>query len=171
MSKIRKSTPAALSDVPLSILNVKAAVLVYSGIEGIALIDEISEFFGEDSDQFITRLGLFYFTAIGQGGDYHQGFYGPLPIPNDKEHVSFIFSTLVADEAQLDERAGGLSYVMVCLICQKSHLPKIIDWLTIETTFRELFATLEDIREIVPQEESFVNSLKLSLIEGSSSRL
>jgi hypothetical protein len=169
MSKIDNSAAAGLSGAHhLSILNIKATILVYSGVEGLAIVDEISEFFGEDSEQFITKLGLFYFTAIGQGGDYHQGLYGPLPVPNDKEHVSFVFSALVADEAQLDVRAEGQSYVLVCLLCQKTLVPKFIDRPLIEAAFGDLFATLEDISDINLNRESFVNNLKLSLIDGSN---
>ncbi|MFX0113985.1 MAG: hypothetical protein ACFFB3_05525, partial [Candidatus Hodarchaeota archaeon] len=141
---------------------------VYSGLEGLAIIDEISDYFGEDSEQFIAKLGLFYFTAIGQGGDYHQGLYGPLPVPNDKEHVAFVFSTLVADEAQLDVRAEGQSYVLVCLLCQKAHVPKFIDRPLIEASFADFFTNLEDISEINLNRKSFVNNLKLSLIDGSN---
>lgn len=168
MSKIHGFSNTELAGTHLSILNIKSAILIYSGLETLAIVDEVSEFLGEDSDQYIAKLGLFYFTAIGQGGDYHQGLYGPLPVPNDKEHVSFVFAALVTDEAQLDKRAGGQSYTLVCLMCPRSQVPKYIDRPAIEANLDEMITSLKDVSEIKFQHESFISNLKLALLDGSS---
>lgn len=168
MSKTHGSAQVDLPRAPLSIFNLKVAIIVYSGLDSPTIVDEISGFFGEDPEQFIMRLGLFYFTALGQGGNYHQGFYGPLPVPNEKEHVSFVFSSIVSDQAQLDPRAGGQSYVLVCLVCHKSQVPKYMDRPAIEADFESKFAMIGDISEIGPMQEDFTRSLKLSLINGSN---
>lgn len=140
-----------------------AAILVYSGIEGIALIDEISRIFSKDQDQFILRLGLFYFTAIGQGGDYHHGFFGPLPIPGSKDWVSFVFATTVSDKSQQDSRANGKSYILTCLACERAKLPKCMDRPSIENALKELFASIRDVKEV---DFSFAHRVKLRMING-----
>ncbi|MHA2272084.1 MAG: hypothetical protein ACXACI_09495 [Candidatus Hodarchaeales archaeon] len=168
MSKIHDLSHTELAGAHLSILNVKSAILIYSGLQTLAVVDEVSEFLGEDSDQYIAKLGLFYFTAIGQGGEYHQGLFGPLPVPNDKEHVSFVFASLVADKAQLDDRAAGQSYTLVCLLCPRSQVPKYMDRAAIEESLSNIMNPLKDVSEIKLKHESFVTSLKLAFLEGSS---
>ncbi|MFQ5980387.1 MAG: hypothetical protein ACE5OZ_19805 [Candidatus Heimdallarchaeota archaeon] len=139
------------------------AILVYSGIEGIALIDEISSIFSKDHGQFILKLGLFYFTAIGQGGDYHHGFFGPLPIPGSKDYVSFVFATTVLDKSQQDSRANGKSYILTCLACERSKLPKCLDRPSIEKALEGLFASIRDVKEV---DSSFANLIKRRMING-----
>lgn len=157
----------ATADIPreaFSIRDLKATILVYTGVESLALVDEGSEFLGKDPDRFILKLGFSYFVAIGQGNEYHQGFYGPFPVPYDSEHVSFVFSTIVPDRGQLDARANGQSYVLACLFCQKSHVPKFIDRPSIEAVFEEVFASVQDVKEIG---FSLANYLKSILIDAS----
>ncbi|MFW9914720.1 MAG: hypothetical protein ACFFGZ_03830 [Candidatus Thorarchaeota archaeon] len=168
MSQIHDFSHTELAGTQLSILNIKTAILIYSGLQTLAIVDELSEFLGEDSDQYIAKLGLFYFTAIGQGGEYHQGLYGPLPVPNDKEHVSFVFASLVVDRAQLDERAGGQSYTLICLLCPRSQIPKYIDRAAIEESMSSIMNPLKDVSEIKLKPESFVTNLKLAFLDGSS---
>ncbi|MHA2495806.1 MAG: hypothetical protein ACXAEI_09965 [Candidatus Hodarchaeales archaeon] len=142
----------------------KAAILVYSGTQGIALVDEVTEFFRKDADQFILKLGLVYFTAIGQGIEYHHGFYGPLPIPSIKDHLSFVFTTTVPSRRQHDDRTNGESYVLTCLICPKQKIPTHIDWPAIEATFQAVFREISDAGEI---DASTANAMKKAFLNGS----
>ncbi|MFX0115880.1 MAG: hypothetical protein ACFFB3_15120, partial [Candidatus Hodarchaeota archaeon] len=150
---------------PFSIDELKVTILIYEGTENLALIDETSEFLQQNADQFLLKLGFSYFAGIGQGDEYHQGFYGPLPVPYEKKYVSFVFSTIALDRTQGDPRANGSSYVLVCLICQKSRVPRCIDRPSIEAAFKELFAELNDINDI---DQSFANGLKTILIEAAN---
>ncbi|MHA2232649.1 MAG: hypothetical protein ACXAB4_09175 [Candidatus Hodarchaeales archaeon] len=157
----------ATADIPresFSIHDLKATILVYTGVESLALVDEVSEFLEKDPDRFILKLGFSYFVAIGQGNEYHRGFYGPFPVPNDSEHLSFVFSTIVPDQEQLDTRANGESYVLACLFCQKSLVPKFIDRPMLEAVFEEIFAKVRDVKEI---DFSLANYLKSVLIDAS----
>ncbi len=144
--------------------DIKTAILLYSGIEGKALVDEVSDFFQEDPDLFIGKLGLIYFTALGQGNDYHRGFFGPLPIPNKQDYVSFVYTTIVTDRQQTDPRAKGKSYVIVCLIFLKSDVPKFLDRECVETTFEDVFAAIADVSEI---DRSLTNRLKHYLVKAT----
>lgn len=160
----QKASDTDRSKAVLSHRDLKAAILVYSGSQGIALVDEITEFLGKDADQFILKLGLVYFTAIGQGIEYHHGFFGPLPIPGDKDFLSFVFTTTVPDRGQEDDRTNGESYILSCLICPKLQVPKFIDRLAIESAFQKLFTVVSDVREI---DSSIARALKTALLNGS----
>ncbi|MFQ5977847.1 MAG: hypothetical protein ACE5OZ_06955 [Candidatus Heimdallarchaeota archaeon] len=165
MHKIQDPADVDQPGENFSLANIKVAILTFSGNEPNLLIDEISPFFGKNSERFPLQLGLFYFTAIGQGENYHRGFYGPLPMPNETEYVSFVFTTLIPDQAQLDPSIEDQSYVLACLACHKTHVPKFMDRLDIEATFNNIFATVFDIREI---NSALARCLKLAMISASN---
>ncbi|MFQ5978973.1 MAG: hypothetical protein ACE5OZ_12680 [Candidatus Heimdallarchaeota archaeon] len=164
MHKIQNPTNANQSGEKFSLPNIKVAIFAFSGGVSKPLIDELSPFFGNDRKRFLSQLGLFYFTGVGQGENYHRGFYGPLPMPNETEYVSFVFATMIPDQAQLDPRLGGQDYVLVCLVCHKTHVPKFMDRLDIEATFNNIFAAVEDVREI---DFALSNCLKLVMISAT----
>ncbi len=59
-----------------------------------------------------TKIGVYYSTAIGQGGTASSGLYGPLPFPDSTEYESLVYTCFLNDSQNKDPRAKGKSYCM-----------------------------------------------------------
>lgn len=88
-----------------------------SGPETVAM-DIPDALIPEDSLTAVVMLmGTLFITVVGQGDRYHQGFYGPLPVPShDNQLVCLLSSKLVKDTSQEDKRLGQTNYAIIAFI-------------------------------------------------------
>lgn len=78
------------------------------------------EQYGVNATEFILNLGVLLTYLMGQGQNYFQGLYGPIPLKGfEKINISaFIYADLITDSqinAQ-DARMEGLNYVIFCFV-------------------------------------------------------
>lgn len=66
----------------------------------------------ETSSLFI-KSAVFISTALGQGNIYHEGLFGPFPLPND--FSCLVYAKLLPDATIQDKRWEGMTYTLVCL--------------------------------------------------------
>ncbi|MFW9917037.1 MAG: response regulator, partial [Candidatus Thorarchaeota archaeon] len=58
---------------------------------GIPVKDEL------DMMGWHLKAGLVFLTALGQGNEYHQGLFGPFPVPASKEHSALVYAKILPD--------------------------------------------------------------------------
>ncbi|MHA2365250.1 MAG: tetratricopeptide repeat protein [Candidatus Hodarchaeales archaeon] len=64
---------------------------------------------------FSAIMGPMFFTLIGQGDRYHEGIYGPLPVPGAMVNCLLI-SKVHIDSSQEDNRLENRNYVLIGLL-------------------------------------------------------
>lgn len=82
-------------------------------------------FFETEIDETLAlQSGAFLYTAVGQGGSYRKGLFGPMPF--GEENVALVYSNSVPDSMarEIDPRFGDYNYLLVVLESAegKSHL-------------------------------------------------
>lgn len=66
-------------------------------------------------------MGTVFISVLGQGDMYHEGLFGPLPVPlPDSEVRCLLVSKVLRDSSQEDHRLAGRNYVLVGLVYPNS---------------------------------------------------
>ncbi len=97
----------------------------------------------------ITKIGLYFMTAIGQGTTQASGLFGPLPVPG-YEFESFnsvVYALHLNDKKQTDPRTKGTSYTLVTLIYPKIYETLLLDRRRIRSIILNHFQ-LDDISQL-----------------------
>ena len=113
------------------------------------------------SSDLLTKMGVFYITALGQGHDFHQGLFGPLPVPDNDTHFSFAFSFLISDSSNLDKRNRGKSFCILTLSFPKSLEKFFLTRKEIESGLDQYMQTFKRLEQI---KRSHLQELKLFLV-------
>ena len=90
-------------------------------------------------------LGTLLTTLIGQGEKYHEGIYGPLPVPsiNTNEQIFCQVNTkIVKDSSQTDERLKDKNYVIIAVLYGRND---DIDRLMLINTLKKWWKTISDL--------------------------
>ena len=71
----------------------------------------------------ISKMGLHFMTAIGQGLTHSTGLFGPLPVPGDEfeSFNSVVYALRINDRNQTDPRTQGTRYTLVTLVYPKIY--------------------------------------------------
>ncbi|MHA2296576.1 MAG: response regulator [Candidatus Hodarchaeales archaeon] len=98
----------------------------------------------------LSMIGVYYYTAIGQGKAHHLGLFGPLPVPGSiaETHSSLAYTTLVKDKKQTDPRMKGKSYLLMSVLYPSDYRSLFYDQDSIRTIFDESFHKINDVSEI-----------------------
>lgn len=127
----------------------------------VYLTDEFN-FSNTDKNILSTKIGVYYSTAIGQGGNTSSGLFGPLPFPDSSDYESLVYTCFLKDSQNKDPRAKGKSYCMFVVTFPKKFENFYANRhyiSTILTNFVEKFKSLQTISK------KELDNLKLSLIE------
>jgi hypothetical protein len=137
-SSIRKSLEAAIPSVEAVDKTVFVAKIVLSDI-GPELKDIVSdnpELIAEFDPSVASQL----ITIVGQGSSYHQGIFGPLPIPHTNNIVVIMQSKLL-DSDIMDRRMEGRTLVVVAIGIHR----ELINMIPKREKLIEVFSPLDDI--------------------------
>lgn len=97
-------------------------------------------------DEFFLKVGIYYTTALGQGGSFHQGLYGPLPLTSN--YSSLVYSRVLPDRTQTDPRMPGKTYAILCVGYPRDREGIFADRKTLTKIFEEHTSKIGDISEI-----------------------
>ena len=151
------STTEQYQKLPTTELGLIIWKMTYLGPEPIG-IDVPEELIPADQlNLIIPYSGALFTSVLGQGDAYHQGTFGPLPLPLRKGKDSIdalIASKIIRDTNQSDPRQKGNNYLVLSIIypahrqLARYELSKMLDtwWQSIidVTYFNDLF--LENLR-------------------------
>ncbi|MFW9996020.1 MAG: response regulator [Candidatus Odinarchaeota archaeon] len=110
----------------------------------------------------LSMLGVYYYTAIGQGKAHHQGLFGPLPVPGAiaDTHSSLAYTLLVDDNDQTDSRMKGKSYCLITVLYPSEYRSLFYNQDKIKNVFDSEFGEIKDIKDI---DYDFILELKRNL--------
>ncbi|MHA1717975.1 MAG: hypothetical protein ACTSWX_05675 [Promethearchaeota archaeon] len=108
----------------------------------------------------ILMIGSLYSVTLGQGLQYHEGLFGPLPF-GDKKLRSLIYTLIIDDPSQLEKRTHKQSYVLLCLVFRKNLGPFFYDRQKVKEIFDNQVQTLESIEYIT---EEFLEYLRKKIL-------
>ncbi|MHA2272244.1 MAG: hypothetical protein ACXACI_10300 [Candidatus Hodarchaeales archaeon] len=74
----------------------------------------------ETQDYWLTNVGAYYLTIVGQGEAYASGLFGPLPVRDYDDYLAYVYSFMTIDPSNLDVRSQGKSYALICMFFPKT---------------------------------------------------
>ncbi|MHA2498234.1 MAG: tetratricopeptide repeat protein [Candidatus Hodarchaeales archaeon] len=110
----------------------------------------------------LSKAGIFYTTAVGQGTAHHQGFYGPLPLTEN--YSCLIYACHLSDATMHDPRLSGKTYCLICLGYPNEFSRFFVNRATLSATFEEQIREVNDVSEIG---QSFLDRLRRDLLANS----
>ena len=99
-------------------------------------------------DQLIvssTLMGTLLTTFLGQGEKYHEGVYGPLPVPTinlNKQVFCQVNSKIIKDRSQTDNRLLNRNFVILAVLYGEN---KDIDRLMLKNTLENWWKSISDL--------------------------
>ncbi len=108
----------------------------------------------------ILMIGSLYSITLGQGLQYHEGLFGPLPF-GDKKLRSIIYTLIIDDPSQIQERTHQQSYVLLCLVFTKNLGPFFYDRQKVKNIFEDQTSTLKTITDI---DKNFLEFLRKKIL-------
>ena len=115
-----------------------------------------------DRNILATKIGVYFSTAIGQGGNANSGLFGPLPFPDSSEYESIVYSSFMNDNLNVDPRAKGRSYCLFVVTFPKKYGKYYSNRQYLTNIFEKFVASFNDIRSI---KNNHLGELKFKLIE------
>ncbi len=161
-NRIIKENELLLEEFQNLIANETYLSLFYQSRIGpeIYLTDEF-KFTKTDKSILATKIGVYFSTAIGQGGNVNAGLFGPLPFPDTADYESIIFTSFINDSKNTDPRAKGKSYCLFVVTFPKKFGKYFANRKYLEVIFEKFASQFTDLRFIQKQD---LNTLKISLI-------
>jgi len=108
----------------------------------------------------ILMIGSLYSITLGQGIQYHEGLFGPLPF-GDKKLRSIIYTLIIDDASQIQKRTHHQSYVLLCLVFTKNLGPFFYDRQKVKSIFEDQTRTLKTITDI---DKNFLEFLRKKIL-------
>lgn len=112
------------------------------------VVTEQLPFANDSEEQLLTRIGLHYVMALGQGNVINTGLFGPLPMPRIPGYLGLAYSFLIADPSDFDPRTEGRTFSFIVLSIPEALMHLFSNRAVIQEIFeRELsqIATIQDI--------------------------
>jgi hypothetical protein len=78
------------------------------------------------ASEVIKKAGVLYIAGLGQGDGYHQGLYGPLPVPGVPALNAILYGFSKHDLSIHDPRAEQHTYLILAIFFQKNDRSKIL---------------------------------------------
>lgn len=91
----------------------------------------------------LMSMGTIFSYVLGQGHHYHEGVFGPLPVPYKQVSLSCLLaSKIVPDSQSPDERFEGKNFALMAVIFPKGVE---LDRFQLSTLLEEWWVTIEDL--------------------------
>lgn len=112
-------------------------VAIYSEMGGELLLSEPLDWVKETSlENLYLNLSAFWFPAIGQGDNWQIGFYGPLPLLNFQDKLTFAFAFNLTSNPRTDLRLHHFGYTLLFLMIDR----EIVDFFTPFSAIEKIIA-------------------------------
>ncbi|MFW9996018.1 MAG: PleD family two-component system response regulator [Candidatus Odinarchaeota archaeon] len=140
MNKIASFPLFELSKCPLSIFSAseKGPKLVYS--------DTLP--WGSKNESILTKAGIFFSAALGQGTSYHQGIFGPLPVADVPDHSAIIYCKILEDKLAEDPRRKTATYTLFCIFYPNESQVFFLDRFRLKEIFDDSLKRTMDVTEL-----------------------
>ncbi|UYP46125.1 hypothetical protein NEF87_002410 [Candidatus Lokiarchaeum ossiferum] len=125
-------------------------------IAGIDRPEELDEIQG-------MRMATFISVSIGQGGEYHQGLFGPLPISAPNQSLALISSHIIKDKTNKDKRLADSNLALMTILVPEKIIRFFNDRSIIQTIISN---NLEEITSLAEITEEILYNVKTEIIEN-----
>ena len=134
-------------------LNLPSSVLIGESEHGPTIfgVENISE----SNQDFLIKLAAYVNIAIGQGGSYHYGLFGPLPVPERRDIVAIVYSFSIKDPNLKDKRLRGLNFAMFAFLMSTEVLNFFYDRDLLHQVFTD------SLHEVNKMDEIGINNLSM----------
>ncbi len=113
-----------------------------------------------NSENMLTKMAVYYTTALGQGDCWHLGLYGPLPVPSNQDLLSLNYAFLIADPSNTDLRNNGKSYCIISIIFPRKIELLCNNRFIIEALIKE---KIEGFTSLIEIDEEVLREIKCEL--------
>ncbi|MFW9915448.1 MAG: response regulator [Candidatus Thorarchaeota archaeon] len=144
----------------LSVNLIHASFFIWGGKGPEPIISEDLPF-AQNADELLMKMGIYYFTALGQGQAHSTGLFGPLPIADIPGYVALAYTFSIDDPSNLDPRANGRSYSLIAFSMPETFSPLFSNRSIIAGLFEKRLDEISTRGEIT---HSFLVSLKYELL-------
>ncbi|MFW9930392.1 MAG: hypothetical protein ACFFD1_13430, partial [Candidatus Thorarchaeota archaeon] len=128
--------------------------------------DPIAQYIPKDlilpdlAEVVITMMGQMFTTVLGQGEYYHEGLFGPLPVPVPNSDLRCLLSSkTLKDSSQQDHRIRSNNYTLVGLILSRYNE---IDITALEEILDSWWSSIHDLADFSIKNFDFLKSTILS---------
>ncbi|MHA1982908.1 MAG: hypothetical protein ACW967_01060 [Candidatus Hodarchaeales archaeon] len=79
----------------------------------------------DEKDFFLLSQGAYFMTILGQSTQKFTGLFGPLPVRDHFDYLSYLFAFELDDDSVKDERLGGKAYCVMALFVNQNDIESI----------------------------------------------
>ncbi|MHA2296410.1 MAG: hypothetical protein ACXAEU_14985 [Candidatus Hodarchaeales archaeon] len=148
--------------------NTTALIVIRQTLSGPAPLpsgDKKLPFATEKTEEVMTKLGMFYQIAVGQGDCYAEGMYGPLPAL-DSEYHCLIYASTAVDPQQKDPRMKGWTYLITCFFYHSALEPRMMERRgLLEQLFADFYNARQHVEKIVTDIPKLKKRIKNYILE------
>ncbi|MHA2250299.1 MAG: PAS domain-containing protein [Candidatus Kariarchaeaceae archaeon] len=99
---------------------IKLSVIRFGDLGGELVVSDELDLIGEmHPNIFFMKMGAYWFTAIGQGHNWSEGLYGPLPVLDILDYDSIAYSFRLQSKKLEDPRLKGEDLLMLMILVHK----------------------------------------------------
>jgi len=114
---------------------------------------------GSEFDKYSTFMAVSFMTILGQGREYHEGLFGPLPVPI-KGYSSIVFSKIISDRNLTDPRLKGKNFTLFCILYPQEYSLLFYDRKSISKLFDTKLNEIDDLAEL---SDTFLDDLRTNI--------
>jgi hypothetical protein len=102
-------------------------------------------------------------TLVGQGSSYHEGIFGPIPIPTANNIIAMIWSSMIKSDIQ-DERMKGESLSVVAIGFYRSLITRIPP----RDKMMEIYSILDNVNHVNDITDEMLLQIQFDFIQNLS---
>ncbi|MFX0092050.1 MAG: response regulator [Candidatus Hodarchaeota archaeon] len=129
-----------------------------------AVISDSLPFSKGSSEDFLSRLGIYYTNALPQDKRSSLGLFGPLPVLDIQDYLGLIFSFFISDPLNKDPQNKGISHCFIVFTIPKTFIRLFANRSSITEILEKRLGMIANIYEI---DLVFLNSLKYQILDLS----
>ncbi len=95
-----------------------------------------------------VSMGGYLYSAIGQGQQYHQGLFGPVPWGNNEANqAAYVYSILLPDSEVPDPRLNKRNYLLITIVLRR-EMVHLVDASGIEKDLSNIVRHVSDLASL-----------------------
>ena len=111
------------------------------------------------TQQTLTEVGAVYSFSIGQGQNYNEGLFGPLPFGKNKQAI--IYAKMMNDSSQDLKRLDGKNFILFTLVFPSKMVQFFYDRQKLTRIFEDEINPISNIQDI---DNIFLNKLRKKIM-------
>lgn len=112
-----------------------------------------------ETQQTIAEVGAVYTFSIGQGQNYNEGLFGPLPFGKKKQAI--IYAKMMKDSSQVLKRLDGKNFILFTLVFPSKMVQFFYDRQKLTLIFEDEINKISNVEEI---DKMFLNKLRKKIL-------